>query len=125
VKSLREFLQQPWLFRTAVTLCALVPLFLGSAWVWTFGFTSYRAHRAFIGLPLGLACVAFSVALLRMRRWAIILSVPLAALASLAFAVIAAISGLWSYCAPVLVGGFYSALVIHWLFSPTSRGQNS
>ena len=119
-RRLRAFIPQPWLYRTAVTLCSLVFLFLGGAWVWTFGFTSYRAHLAFVGLPLGLACLGFGVALLCMCRWAIILSLPLAALGSVVAAIIAATSGVWAYGVVVLAGGSYIALVSHRLFYSAS-----
>ena len=41
----------------------LVPLFLGSTWIYMFGFTNYRVHLAFIGLPLGLVTFLVGLAL--------------------------------------------------------------
>lgn len=46
-----------WLVR----FLGLVPLFLGGAWIYTFGFTAYRQHLAFIGLPLGLVTLAIGL----------------------------------------------------------------
>ncbi len=48
-----------WILR----VIGLVPLFLGSAWIYVFGFTDYRAHLAFIGLPLGIVTFLFGLAL--------------------------------------------------------------
>ena len=116
MKLFNQIIQQKWLYRVAVILCALVPLSLGSAWVWTFGFTNYRQHLAFIGLPLGLFCVGLGLAMLYQCRWAIICSLPLATLASLAFAVIGGISGAWSFWIVALIGGAYVALISHHFF---------
>ena len=121
MKPFIQIVQQPRFYRLAVMLCSLVPLFLGSAWVWTFGFTNYRAHLASIGLPLGLFCVGLGLGLFFMCRWAIILSLPLAGLASLGSAVFAGFFGwrlwvVWPLWVVALVGGSYVALAGYHLF---------
>lgn len=34
---------------------------IGSGWIYTFGLTDYRAHLAYMGLPLGVATLFFSL----------------------------------------------------------------
>lgn len=46
-----------------VRLIGLIPLCLGSGWIYVFGFTDYRAHRAGIGLPLGIVFLLIGVIL--------------------------------------------------------------
>ena len=59
MQELKEFMIacQFWLVR----FLGLVPLFLGGAWIYTFGFTTYRQHLAFIGFPLGLVTLAVGI----------------------------------------------------------------
>ena len=45
-------------------IAGLIGTLLGSAWIRTFGFTNYRAHLAYIGLPLGLFTLLFSIVFL-------------------------------------------------------------
>ena len=47
---------------------AIVPIFLGGSWIYTFGFTSYRHHLAFIGLPLGILTLALGLGMLFLNR---------------------------------------------------------
>jgi hypothetical protein len=45
-------------------LTGAVGAFLGLAWIRTFGFTNYRAHLAYVGLPLGIITLLFSLVFL-------------------------------------------------------------
>ena len=82
-------------FRFAVSLAAMIHLFFGAAWTWTFGFTSYRSHVAFIFLPLGIACLCLGISLLLMRRWAILISIPISALFGVASLWVAFVTHYW------------------------------
>ena len=56
------------LFRALIRAVSVIPLFLGSAWIYTFGFTTYRHHLAVIGLPLGIFTLSLGVGLLLLKR---------------------------------------------------------
>ncbi len=64
-------------FAAAFSLIAgTIGALLGSVWIHTFGFTGYRAHLAYLGLPLGIFTLLFSivflvfgVAIVRKRLW--------------------------------------------------------
>ena len=118
MKPLNERLVWPPPFRLIVTACALVPLFFGAAWTWTFGFTPYRSHLVFIGRPLGLCCIGLAVGMLTMRRWAILLSIPLSAFVGLGAAWIAVISRHWLYCLLLLAGVSYALLISSRITTP-------
>lgn len=111
MKPLNDCLVWPAPFRLIVRACALVPLFFAVAWSWTFGFTPYRNHLAFIGLPLGLCCICLAVGMLRMQRWAILLSIPLSAFVGLLAGWIAVISCHWFYWLLFLAGVSYALLI--------------
>ncbi|MBV6499412.1 MAG: hypothetical protein CJBNEKGG_01868 [Prosthecobacter sp.] len=81
------------------------------AWSWTFGFTSYRNHLAFICTPLGLCCICLAVGMFRMRRWAILLSIPLSAFVGLLAGWIAVISCHWFYWLLFLAGVSYALFI--------------
>ena len=111
MNSLNERLSWQMPFRLTVSLCGLIPLVFGAAWTWTFGFTSYRSHLAFIGLPLGLGCIFLGIGMLLMRRWAIYLSILLSTFAALASVWVASISHHWFYWLLSLVSIMYSVAI--------------
>ena len=59
-----------WLFRAA----AVLYLFFGACFLWTFGFTDRYVVQRPVGLGLGLLMVAVGIFLFRRARWAIGLS---------------------------------------------------
>jgi hypothetical protein len=72
------------LHKVLIYCCALVPAFLSIAWIHTFGFTDYRHHLAYIGLPLGIAMGALSVGMILLKRWAVVISVALTIISTVA-----------------------------------------
>ena len=74
-----------WMFRTA----AVVFLLLGAAWLWTFGFTDYKAGQRPYGLAAGALAVLLGVLLFRGTRIAIGISAIAAAIVGVSAAVFA------------------------------------
>ena len=110
MKSIREHVRSEWLYKLSVYLCATVPLCLGLIWIYTFGFTSYRSHLRFVGIPLGFAFVALAVSMMAMRIWAVMISVVLA-LATTIFSFMVALLGLWFYWSVVFLGVAYVTII--------------
>ena len=94
---------QKWL----IILCALVPLFFGIAWIYTFGLTEYRSHLAHIGFPLGVFMLLVAIGMFRLNRIAIILSMFLATLSVVAAGWVFLISLHWFYAVVAVMGVFY------------------
>lgn len=67
--------------KVLIYCCALVPLHFAVGCIVTFGFTNYRAHLAYIGLPLGVAMLVLAIGMFFLKRVAIIISMALATLA--------------------------------------------
>jgi hypothetical protein len=95
------------LHKVLIYCCALVPAFLSIAWIHTFGFTDYRHHLAYIGLPLGIAMGALSVGMILLKRWAVVISVALTILSTVASIAIFFLSKQLFYLAVVVVGCIY------------------
>ncbi len=68
-----------WTFaqRIAIwTVAGLIAAF-GLMWLYTFGFTEYRAHLRMLVIPIALASLAYAVLLASLKLWAIALSTVL------------------------------------------------
>jgi hypothetical protein len=87
--------------------CAIVPGFLGIAWTITFGFTNYRHHLAYIGLPLGTAMGVLSIGMILLKRWAVITSIALTVFTMIAAVVIFFLSRSPIYPIIVIIGAIY------------------
>jgi hypothetical protein len=107
--------------KVLVYCCAIVPGFFAVAWTYTFGFTEYRHHLAFIGLPLGLAMAVLAIAMVLMKRWAIVISIALTAIVSVAAAGIFFISRHPFHVAVVVIGMIYTYSSILYLRQKTSK----
>ena len=70
--------------RVIIYLGALVPLFFGAVWSWNFGFTDYRHHQAWLGLPLGLLNIALAIGIFLLNRTILRISIFLVAFPSIA-----------------------------------------
>lgn len=53
-----------WLKWFLATFLGAPATLLGAGWIYTFGFTDYRAHYRLIGLPLGIVTFALGLLLL-------------------------------------------------------------
>lgn len=95
------------LHKVLIYCCALVPAFLSVAWIHTFGFTDYRHHLAYIGLPLGIAMGILSIGMILLKRWAVVISVALTSLTTVASIAILFLSRQLFYLAVVVVGCFF------------------
>lgn len=107
---IRDCLRAEWLYKLSVYLCATAPLCLGLMWIYTFGFTSYRIHLRWVGIPSGIAFVALAAGMMWLRTWAVMISVVLAT-ATTIFSFMIALFGLWFYWIVVLLGITYVAIV--------------
>ena len=93
--------------KIAIYLCALVPGFFSAAWMYTFGFTTYRHHLAFIGLPLGIVLGILAIGMVLLKRWAIIVSLALTILVNIASIAIFFLSRSPLYPAISVIGFIY------------------
>ncbi|WP_125931906.1 hypothetical protein [Thiosocius teredinicola] len=90
-----------------IVLCALVPLFFAAVWIYTFGFTEYRAHQQWIGLPASFAMVGLSVGMLLFNRIALIASLILTVCAAVLASVFFYANQHWGYAVIFIVGVSY------------------
>ena len=111
MSAIRDCLRAEWLYRLSVYLCAVVPLFFGVMWTYTFGFTSYRSHLRMFGIPLGLVCIALALGMLALRRWAIFISAALSVCAAMFALVILCTGAHWFYGVVLLLGFAYTFIV--------------
>jgi hypothetical protein len=101
--------------KALIYFCAIVPGFFAIAWIHTFGFTNYRHHLAFIGLPLGVSMGILAIGMVFLKRWAIVISIGLTILAILASFGIFFLSRHLFYVAVAVVGCIYTYSSIHYL----------
>lgn len=97
--------------RLLILVAAAGFFLLGAAWLFTFGFTDYRAHLRIWGLAAGVAAVAFSILLARAWIIAVTLLSLVSAAVAVLFAVLAA-SGASRFVLIYVVAGLGYALVL-------------
>ncbi|HEX9260943.1 MAG TPA: hypothetical protein VF893_00270 [Candidatus Bathyarchaeia archaeon] len=90
--------------KALIYCCAIVPGFLAITWIITFGFTNYRQHLAYIGLPLGVAMGVLSIGMIFLKRRAVIVSIALTILTMVASIAIFYLSQSPLYPAIIIVG---------------------
>jgi len=103
--------------KTLIYCCAFVPLFFAGAWIYNFGFTDYRAHLAYIGLPLGVTLFVLAIGMFVLNKFAIIISMILAVLAICSAGWIFALTYHWFYALVILLGLIYLYSSKHYLWS--------
>jgi hypothetical protein len=115
LNTIRKMLNNEHTQRGLIYCCAVVPGFFSFAWIYTFGFTNYRQHLSYIGLPLGVAMGVLSIGMILLKHWAVIISIALTGLVTTGSIIVFIISRSPYYPAIIIVGSLYIYSSLHYL----------